>query len=129
MLTGSTSPPQQLIRCVKPSENPPSSQRGLTQNARRNPDVHGPNNWHHPRCLSDITRIIVCVSDQTEGNDQPIPEPGIASVVQVPTQDLSKAKAHPVLRKLVEMVKAEFGDVIGATPATHPPGRECSAFG
>ena len=45
-------------------------------------------------------------------------------MVQVPTQARSKAKADPALQKLEEMVKTEFGDVIGATPAKNPPGKE-----
>ena len=53
-------------------------------------------------------------SDRLEGNDQSMPEPGIASVVQVPTEALSKAKADPALQNLEDMVRAEFGDVIGA---------------
>ena len=127
--TASTSPPQQLIGSVKASENAPSSRQGLNRKARRNPDLRGPNNWHHPRLLRDHARIIVTVSDGMEGNDQSIPEPGIASVVQVPTQALSNTKADPAFQKLDEMVKAEFEDVIGVTPAKNPPGRERSAFG
>ena len=63
-----------------------------------------------------------------EQKDQSIPEPGIASVVQVPTQALSKAKGDPALQNLDEMVKAEFRDVIGAMPEKHPPRKEGSAF-
>ena len=49
--------------------------------------------------------------------------------LQYYTQALSKAKVDPALQKFEEMVKAEFGDVIGATPAKNPPGKERSAFG
>ena len=63
-----------------------------------------------------------------EGNDQSIPEPRIALVVQVRIQALSKAKAHLALQKLEKMVKAELGDVIGATPVKNPSGKERSAF-
>ena len=126
---GSTSPPQQLIRSVEASENPPSSQQGPNCKAMRNPDLHGPNNWHNPRLLRDLARTIVSVSDRMGGTDQSIPEQGIASLIQVPTQALSKAKAHPVPQKPEEMVKAEFGYVIGATPAKSPPEKERSAFG
>ena len=125
----STSPPQQLMGSVKDSENPPSSQQCLNRKARRNLDLRGPNNWHHPGLLRDLARIIVSVSDRMEGNDQSIPEPGIASVVQVPTQAHSKAKADPALQKLEEMLKAEFGYVNGATPAKNPFGKQRSAFG
>ena len=64
-----------------------------------------------------------------EGNDQSIARPGIASVVQVATRALSEARADPVLQKVEEMVKAEFGDVIRATPAKNLPQKERSAFG
>ena len=50
-------------------------------------------------------------------------------MVQVPTQAMSKAKEDLALQKLEEMVKAEFGDAIGATPVKHPPGKERSAIG
>ena len=126
---GSTSPPQQLIGSVEAFEHPPSSQQRLSPKARRNPELRGRNNWHHPRLLRKPAQIIVAVSDQMEGNDQSIPEPGIASVVQVPTQALSKARADPALQKLEDKVKAQIRDVIGATPAKNSPGKEHSTFG
>ena len=119
---GSISPPQQLITSVEASENPPPSQQGLSCKSRRNPEICRRNNWHHPNLLRDLGRIIVSASDRMEGNDQSIFEPGIASVVKVPTHDLSKAKADRALQKLEEMVKAEFGDVMGATPGNCPRG-------
>ena len=79
----------------------------------RNLDIRGPNNWHHPCLLRDLARIIVSINDRMEWIDQSIPEPGIALVVQVPTQALSKAKADRALQKLEDMVKAELGHVIG----------------
>ena len=72
---------------------------------------------------------MLSVSDRMEGNDQSITEPGIASVGQVPTQALWKAKADPAIQKLEEMAKAEVGDVIGATSVNNPPANERRAFG
>ena len=76
--------------------------------------------------LRHLARIIASVSDRIEGNDQSIPEPDIASVVQVPREALSKATADPTIAKLEEMLKAEFGDVNDATPAKSPLGRSAA---
>ena len=65
----STSPPQQLIGSVKTSENPPSTQQGLNCKTRRNPDLRGLNNCHHPRLLRNLAQIIVSVSDRMEGSN------------------------------------------------------------
>ena len=88
---------------VDASESPFSSQQGLNSNASTSHHLHGPNNWHHPRLLRDLARIITSLRDRMERIDQSIPEAGIPSVVRVPTQALSEAYTGPALHKLEEM--------------------------
>ena len=85
------------FRRLKPLGLPRHPANSLLRWQEESRPLRGPKNWHHGRLLTDLAQISVAVNDRMEAINQSVAELFSISVVDVPSQAMSKAKGDPDL--------------------------------